>query len=129
MLNIVNLQQMKEKKEKITMVTAYDYPSAKLAEQAGVDTILVGDSLGNVVLGYSSTIQVTLADMIHHAKAVKRGAKDTFVAVNLPFMSYHASFQQSIVNAIKIFQETDAQAVKVEGAREETLPFISRLSD
>lgn len=129
MLNVIDLQNMAEKKEKITMITAYDYPSAKQVEKAGADTILVGDSLGNVVLGYSSTTQVTLSDMIHHAKAVKRGAKDTFVVVDMPFMSYHASLEQSIVNATKLFQETDAQALKLEGASEETLTLIKRLTD
>ncbi|MFF2856008.1 3-methyl-2-oxobutanoate hydroxymethyltransferase, partial [Peribacillus sp. NPDC058002] len=83
--------KMKQNQEKIVMLTAYDYPSAKLAEQSGVDMILVGDSLGMVVLGYESTIPVTVNDMIHHTKAVKRGAPDTFVVTDMPFMSYHLS--------------------------------------
>ena len=115
-MTVKDLQQMKVNKEKITMVTSYDYPSASQAEEAGIDTILVGDSLGMVVLGYSSTIQVTLEDMIHHAKAVKRGAKDTFVIVDMPFMSYHASVEQGVINATKLFQESNAQAIKLEGA-------------
>lgn len=128
MLNVVDFQRMKQKKEKITMITAYDYPSAKHVEESGTDIILVGDSLGMVVLGYSSTTQVTLTDMIHHAKAVRRGAKETFIVVDMPFMSYHASLEQSIINATKLFQETDAQAIKLEGASEETLALIKQVT-
>ncbi|WP_077213776.1 3-methyl-2-oxobutanoate hydroxymethyltransferase [Bacillus dakarensis] len=109
---------MKEKNEKIAMITAYDYPSAKLVEQAGADMILVGDSLGMVVLGYDSTIPVTMEDMIHHAKAVRRGAKETFVVVDMPFMSYHLSIRDTLINGAKIMQETGANAVKLEGAGE-----------
>ncbi|MEI3610766.1 3-methyl-2-oxobutanoate hydroxymethyltransferase [Pseudogracilibacillus sp. SO30301A] len=129
MLTITDFLKMKHNNEKITMITAYDYPSAKQVEEASVDCILVGDSLGNTVLGYSSTTQVTLDDMIHHAKAVRRGAKNTFVAVDMPFMSYHASLEDSIKNATKLFQETDAQAIKIEGATEETLTLTKRLTD
>lgn len=129
MLTTKDFAKMKLNKEKITMVTAYDYPSAKQVEEAKADTILVGDSLGMVVLGYASTTQVTLNDMIHHGKAVRRGAKDTFVIVDMPFMSYHASLEQSINNAATLFQETDAQALKIEGASDETLALIKRLKD
>ena len=108
--------KMKQKKEKIVMLTAYDYPSAKQAEQAGVDMILVGDSLGMVVLGYDSTIPVTMEDMIHHTKAVKRGANNTFVVTDMPFMSYHLSIDETLKNAQRIMQEGGADAVKVEGA-------------
>lgn len=110
--------KMKERNEKIAMLTAYDYPSAKQAEEAGVDVILVGDSLGMVVLGYESTIPVTLDDMIHHAKAVKRGAKDTFIVVDMPFLTYHLSVKDTLANAGRLIQETGAHAVKVEGADE-----------
>lgn len=110
--------KMKEEKEKIVMLTAYDYPSAKLAEEANVDMILVGDSLGMVVLGYDSTIPVTVDDMIHHSKAVKRGAKDTFTVTDMPFMSYHLSIDETLRNAARIMQEGQADAVKVEGADE-----------
>ncbi|MFO7197327.1 3-methyl-2-oxobutanoate hydroxymethyltransferase, partial [Enterococcus faecium] len=79
---------------KITMITAYDYPSAKNVEQAEADMILVGDSLGMVVLGYDSTVPVTMDDMIHHTKAVKRGAPDTFVVTDMPFMTYHGSVDE-----------------------------------
>lgn len=108
--------KMKTEKEKIVMVTAYDYPSAKLAEQACVDMILVGDSLGMVVLGYESTIPVTMEDMIHHGKAVRRGAKDTFIVIDMPFMSYHLSVRDTLLNGARLLQETGANAVKVEGA-------------
>lgn len=108
--------KMKESKEPITMLTAYDFPSAKQAELAGIDMILVGDSLGMVVLGYDSTIPVTVSDMIHHTKAVKRGAKDTFIVTDMPFMSYHLSKDETMKNAARIMQEGGADAVKIEGA-------------
>jgi len=107
--------KMKQKAEKITMITAYDYPSAKLVEQAGTDLILVGDSLGMVVLGYDSTVPVTMEDMIHHGKAVKRGAKNTFIVIDMPFMSYHLSKRDTLINAARLIQETGANAVKIEG--------------
>ncbi|CAI9391444.1 MULTISPECIES: 3-methyl-2-oxobutanoate hydroxymethyltransferase [Bacillaceae] len=108
--------KMKQNAKKITMITAYDYPSAKLVEQAGTDLILVGDSLGMVVLGYDSTVPVTMEDMIHHGKAVKRGAKDTFIVIDMPFMSYHISNRETLINATRLIQETGANAVKLEGA-------------
>lgn len=129
MLSVRDFQQMKNNNEKITMLTAYDYPSAKQAEAANVDIILVGDSLGMTVLGYSSTTQVTLDDMIHHAKAARRGAPDTFIVVDMPFMSYHASMEQSIDNAVRLFQESDANAIKVEGASDEIVELVRRLTD
>ncbi|MDR4985397.1 3-methyl-2-oxobutanoate hydroxymethyltransferase [Bacillus cereus] len=110
--------KMKEQGEPITMLTAYDYPSAKLAEEAKVDMILVGDSLGMVVLGYDSTVPVTVEDMIHHTKAVRRGAKETFIVTDMPFMSYHVSLEDTMVNARRIVQESGAHALKVEGAGE-----------
>ncbi|AIM15418.1 3-methyl-2-oxobutanoate hydroxymethyltransferase [Neobacillus sp.] len=120
--------KMKEREEKIVMLTAYDYPSAKQAEQGGVDMILVGDSLGMVVLGYDSTIPVTLEDMIHHAKAVKRGAKDTFIVVDMPFLTYHLSVKETLINAGKLIQETGANAVKLEGA-DNVLEHIEALTN
>jgi 3-methyl-2-oxobutanoate hydroxymethyltransferase len=110
--------KMKENNEKIVMLTAYDYPSAKQAEQGGVDVILVGDSLGMVVLGYDSTIPVTIEDMIHHTKAVKRGAKGTFIVADLPFLTYHLSIRDTLINAGRLMQEAGAHAVKLEGADE-----------
>lgn len=110
--------KMKQAGDKIAMVTAYDFPQAKLAEAAGVDIILVGDSLGMVVLGYDSTVPVTVNDMVHHTKAVKRGAKETFVVTDLPFMSFHISREEAMRAASRIMQESGANAVKVEGGGE-----------
>lgn len=129
MLTVVDFERMKRENEKIAMVTAYDYPSAKQAEEVGADMILVGDSLGMVVLGYSSTTSVTMDDMVHHAKAVRRGAPNSYVVVDMPFMSYHASLEHAILQATYMFQETNAQALKVEGAHDELLTFIERLKD
>lgn len=129
MLTIVDLKRMKDEKEKITMVTAYDYPSAKQVEAADVDMILVGDSLGMVILGYDSTTKVTLDDMIHHSKAVKRGAPNTFITVDMPFMTYHASLEDSIKNATILFQQTEAHAVKIEGRSKDTIALIERLTE
>lgn len=98
------------------MVTAYDYPSAKLAEQAETDIILVGDSLGMVVLGYESPVQVTLDDMIHHGKAARRGAGNTFIVVDMPFGSHHADVNEGIKNGIRLYQNSDANMIKMEGA-------------
>lgn len=106
---------MKKAHEKIAMLTAYDAPSAKLAEQAGVDVILVGDSLGMVVLGYDSTISVTLEDMILHTKAVKRGAKETFIITDMPFLTYHSTIAETMNNARRLMQEAGSHAVKLEG--------------
>lgn len=108
--------KMKAQGEKIVMITAYDYPGAKFSEEGEVDMILVGDSLGMVVLGYESTLPVTVEDMIHHAKAVRRGAKDTFVVVDMPFGSYHGDLNETLKTAVRMMQETGANAVKVEGA-------------
>jgi 3-methyl-2-oxobutanoate hydroxymethyltransferase len=118
MKTTANFIKMKKKNEKIAMLTAYDYPSGKLAEEAGVDIILVGDSLGMVVLGYDSTVSVTVDDMIHHGKATRRGAADTFIAVDMPFGSYQGSNDRILQEAIRIFQETGANALKLEGAGE-----------
>ncbi|WED54104.1 3-methyl-2-oxobutanoate hydroxymethyltransferase [Exiguobacterium profundum] len=120
------LKKMNEQ-EKLVMLTAYDYPSAKLAESAGVDLILVGDSLGMVVLGYDSTIPVTMEDMLHHSKAVRRGAQHTFVVVDMPFASYHGDFDRTLQAASLLFQEGRADAIKLEGAGE-VLQTIERLT-
>ncbi|WP_025114693.1 3-methyl-2-oxobutanoate hydroxymethyltransferase [Lysinibacillus fusiformis] len=119
--------KMKAAGQKIVMVTAYDFPAAKFAEAANVDMILVGDSLGMVVLGYDSTMPVTVADMIHHAKATRRGAKDTFVVVDMPFGSYHGDINETLKTAIYMMQETGADALKVEGAGD-VIPVIRKLT-
>jgi 3-methyl-2-oxobutanoate hydroxymethyltransferase len=111
------LKKMKEDGVPISVITAYDYPSALLAEEAGIDAILVGDSLGNVVLGYDSTIPVTLEDMIYHTRSVVRAAQGTFVITDLPFMTYHGSLDTTLRNAARIMQEGLAKAVKMEGGQ------------
>ena len=115
---VLTLQKQKEDKEKIVMVTAYDYTTAKIMDESGVDTILVGDSLGMVMLGYEDTLSVTMEDMIHHAAAVARGVKDAFVVVDLPFMSYQTSVYDAVVNAGRLMKEGRANAVKLEGGVE-----------
>jgi 3-methyl-2-oxobutanoate hydroxymethyltransferase len=119
-INTASMKKMKVSGERIAMVTAYDYPSAKLAEEAGADIILVGDSLGMVVLGYDSTIPVTLEDMIHHSKAVKRGASHTFIVADMPFATYHGSIDRTIANAARLMQEGGAHSLKLEGGQEIT---------
>lgn len=116
MKTTTDFSKMKVNGEKISMLTAYDYPTAQIAEQAGIDVLLVGDSLGMVVLGYDSTSHVTLDEMSHHGKAVRRGAKDTFVIVDMPFGTYHGSDDTTLQNALRLFQETSANALKVEGS-------------
>ena len=111
------LQEMKRKGEPIVCVTAYDFPTARLADEAGVPVILVGDSLGNAVLGYDSTAPVTLADVVHHARAVARGAPNALVVADMPFMTYQPSAEDAMRNAARLMQEGGAQAVKLEGGR------------
>jgi 3-methyl-2-oxobutanoate hydroxymethyltransferase len=108
------------------MLTAYDYPSARLAQEAGVDIVLVGDSLGMVVLGYDSTVPVTMSDMIHHTRAARRGAKDTFLITDMPFLTYQISEAQALENAARLVQEGGCEAVKVEGG-EEIAPQVRAL--
>ncbi len=115
---VVTFRQMKEKGEKISMLTAYDYSTAKLMDEAGVNSILVGDSLGNVILGYEDTISVTMEDMIHHGAAVARGAKNALVIIDMPFMSYQTSVYDAVVNAGRLMKEGRAGAVKLEGGAE-----------
>ncbi len=112
---VLTFQKAKEQGEKLTMLTAYDYSTAKLMDEAGVNSILVGDSLGNVMLGYEDTIPVTMEDMIHHGAAVCRGAKNALVVVDMPFMSYQVSVEKAVENAGRLMKETHCQAVKLEG--------------
>ena len=105
-------------KRRISMLTAYDFHTACTIDEAGIDMILVGDSLGNVMLGYENTLAVTVEDMIHHGKAVCRGAKNAFVVIDMPFMSYQGSVYDAVMNAGRILKETNCQAVKLEGGAE-----------
>lgn len=113
--NISTFAQAKQNGEKITMLTAYDYSTAKLLDSCGIDSILVGDSLGMVMLGYEDTLSVTMEDMIHHTLAVTRGVKEALVIADMPFMSYHLSTEQAVMNAGRLIKEAHANAVKLEG--------------
>ena len=112
------LKEMKENGNKISMLTAYDYPMSKILDKAGCDAILVGDSLGNVVLGYENTTHVTMQDMIHHSKAVARGAKNSFIICDMPFLSYHTGVYEAVKNAGALISDGMANAVKLEGGEE-----------
>jgi len=114
-VTIGELKEMKQRGEKIAMLTAYDYATAKLMDEVGVPLLLVGDSLGMVILGYESTIPVTMEEMLHHTKAVVRGTKRALVIGDMPFMTYHASISDALYNAGRFIQEGGAQAVKLEG--------------
>ena len=113
---VFTFREQKAKGEKISMLTAYDYSTAKLMDEAGINGILVGDSLGMVVLGYEDTLPVTMEDMIHHTAAVCRGAKNTLVVGDMPFMSYQVSVEEAVYNAGRLMKEGRCQAVKLEGA-------------
>jgi 3-methyl-2-oxobutanoate hydroxymethyltransferase len=114
-ITINQIKEMKQKGEKITMLTAYDYSTARIVDGVGIPLILVGDSLGMVVLGYESTIPVTMDEMLHHTKAVVRGTKQAMIIGDMPFMTYHLSVEQALKNAARFIQEGGAQAVKLEG--------------
>lgn len=114
----VTFKNAKQKNEKLTMLTAYDYSTAKLMDEAGINAILVGDSLGMVMLGYEDTISVTMEDMIHHSRAVARGCKNTLVVTDMPFMSYQTSVYDAVYNAGRLMKEGRAGAVKLEGGVE-----------
>ncbi|SKA77601.1 ketopantoate hydroxymethyltransferase [Caloramator quimbayensis] len=115
---VATFKEAKEKGIKLTMLTAYDYSFAKLVDEAGIDGILVGDSLGMVALGYENTLSVTIDDMIHHIKAVRRGAENALIVGDMPFLSYHISVEDSIKNAGRLVQEGGCHAVKLEGGIE-----------
>lgn len=117
-VTVRTLQSKKQRGEPITMMTAYDYPTARWVDEAGIDVILVGDSLGMVVLGYPNTLPVTMEMMLHHAKAVARGAKRALLVGDLPFMSYQVSVEQALQNAGRFLQEAGMDAVKLEGGKE-----------
>ncbi|MBQ2642576.1 MAG: 3-methyl-2-oxobutanoate hydroxymethyltransferase [Eubacterium sp.] len=115
---VITMQEMKQKGEKISMLTCYDYSTAKLMEEAEIDMILVGDSLGNTMLGYENTLQVTMEDMISHSAAVSRGIIDTLLVCDMPFMSYQVSVEDAVRNAGRLVQEGHAEVVKLEGGVE-----------
>ena len=116
--SVLTFRNAKQKNERLTMLTAYDYSTAKLIDASGIDSVLVGDSLGMVMLGYEDTLSVTMEDMIHHTRAVARGVKDALVVSDLPFMSYQTSVYDAVVNAGRLIKEGRAQAVKLEGGLE-----------
>lgn len=115
---VLDFKRKKESGEKITMLTAYDYPMAKLVDSAGIDAVLVGDSVGMVVLGYDSTVRVTMEEMLHHSKAVRRGVERAFLIGDMPFMSYQVSDEDAVRNAGAFVKEAGCDAVKVEGGKE-----------
>lgn len=116
--SVLTFRNAKQKNKRLTMLTAYDYSTAKLIDASGIDSVLVGDSLGMVMLGYEDTLSVTMEDMIHHTKAVARGVKDALVVSDLPFMSYQTSVYDAVSNAGRLIKEGRAQAVKLEGGLE-----------
>jgi 3-methyl-2-oxobutanoate hydroxymethyltransferase len=125
-VTVRDILEMKARGEKIPMVTAYDYTTARLADQVGIPLLLVGDSLGMVVLGYDSTIPVTMEDMLHHVKAVTRGVQTAMVVADMPFMSYHIDQAQALANAARLVQEGGARSVKLEGG-EKTADTAARI--
>ena len=125
---VFDFMEMKQKGEKVTWLTAYDFPTANLAEQAGIEMLLVGDSVGMVVYGYSGTIPVTMEQMIYHTEAVRRGALNTFIIGDMPFLSYQKSVEDAITNAGRFYKEADVDAVKLEGGKRVT-PQIRGIVD
>ncbi len=115
---IPDLMKMKEEGRKITMITAYSYPQARIVDEAGIDIILVGDSLGMVELGYRDTVPVTMEEMLHHTRAVVRGTRRAHVVGDMPFMSYNISIEQAITNAGILYKDGGADSIKLEGGRE-----------
>lgn len=128
-VTVKSLKQFKNREQPFAMLTAYEYSTAKLLDDAGIETLLVGDSLAMTVLGHPNTLSVTVDEMLHHVKAVKRGTHRAFVIADMPFMSYHISKEESLRNAGRFIQEGGADAVKLEGATIETLELIERLSE
>jgi 3-methyl-2-oxobutanoate hydroxymethyltransferase len=127
-ITVSTLKKYKQTGKKITALTAYDFPTAKILDESGIDMILVGDSLGMVVLGYESTLPVTMDDMVHHTKAVTRGVKRAFVMADMPFMSYSISKEITMQNAARLIAEGNAQSIKIEGGCE-VAPIIKLIVD
>jgi len=128
-ITILDIKKKKDLAEKISVLTAYDYPFACFIDEMGVDIVLVGDSLGNVILGHDSTISVTMEEMLHHTKAVKNGVKTALVVSDMPFMSYNVSIEQTIINAGKFIKQACADAVKMEGANVSILRMVKAVVD
>ena len=118
--SILDFAEMKQRGEKVTWITAYDYPTASLVEQAGIDMILVGDSVGMVVYGYPGTLPVTMDQIMYHTEAVRRGAPNTFIIGDMPFLSYQTSVSEAIQNAGRFYKEANVDAVKLEGGKRMT---------
>ncbi|MTI82159.1 MAG: 3-methyl-2-oxobutanoate hydroxymethyltransferase [Firmicutes bacterium] len=127
-MTTLELYKMKQEGQPITMLTAYDFPTAMLVDSAGIDMILVGDSMGNVVLGYDTTVPVTIDDIVHHTKAVNRGVKRAMVVADMPFMSCHISEEETMRNAARLMQEGGAKAVKIEGGHQ-VINVVKKLTD
>src|SRR3954470_13492409 len=125
-VTVASIQQKKEKQQRITCLTAYDYASARLMDEAGIDMVLVGDSLGMVVLGYDDTMPVTMEEMLHHTRAVRRAVKSALVIADMPYGSYHLDETDAVKNAVRFVKESGAEAVKLEGARTE---LVKRMLD
>ncbi|MBU4306024.1 MAG: 3-methyl-2-oxobutanoate hydroxymethyltransferase [Candidatus Omnitrophica bacterium] len=128
-ITISDLSRIKSEGGRIAMLTAYDFSTALVLESAGIDIILVGDSLGNVILGYDSTVPVTMEEMIHHAKAVRRGTRYAFLVADMPFMSFNIDKAQTITNAGRLVKEAGADAVKIEGGNETISAMIKAVVD
>lgn len=123
-----SLLEKRQRRELITCLTAYDYPSARLIDEAGIDMILVGDSLGMVMLGYENTLPVTVQEMLHHVRAVRRGVKHAFLVADMPYASYHVGMRDSLRNAVRFVKDGGAEAVKIEGG-EKRARLVERLVD
>ncbi len=128
-ITIPHLYTKKQRGEKIAAITAYDFPTARIVDEAGIDVILVGDSLGMVVLGYENTIPVTMEEMIHHTKAVARAAQRPLIVGDMPYFSFHMSVDETVRNASRFLKEAGAQAVKIEGAAKKRLKLVETLID
>ena len=125
-ITVSTIQEKKQRREPITCLTAYDYASGRLVDEAGLDMILVGDSLGMVMLGYESTLPVTVEEMLHHTRAVRRGVKRALVIADMPYASYHLSHDEALRNATRFIKDAGAEAVKIEGGQKR-VELIHRL--
>src|SRR5438270_4730610 len=129
MTTVLDVQRFKDEGRRFAMLTAYDFLSAQILDEAGIPILLVGDSLGMVMLGYQTTLPVTLDEMLHHAKAVARGSRQALLVGDLPFMSYHESVEQAIASAGRFIQQAGMHAVKLEGGGERVVEITARLTE